>query len=107
MSIFAAFGAAPSNFTVPLTDATVAGSMRVAAGTAVDAAGAAGGSSASFLPHPAKRARPGKTQIAIHFLVFMMGRQLASKFKTHGHSTRGHVQRPYFPRPAPLRWPHA
>ncbi len=32
MSIFAAFGAAPSNLTVPLTVATVAGSIGVAAG---------------------------------------------------------------------------
>ena len=32
MSIFAALGAVPSNFTVPLTVATVAGSMGVAAG---------------------------------------------------------------------------
>src|SRR5271168_2238620 len=34
MSILAAFGAAPSNFTVPLTDAAVAGSIGVAAGAA-------------------------------------------------------------------------
>src|SRR5579863_3388916 len=34
MSIFEALGAAPSNFTVPLTVATVAGSMGVAAGAA-------------------------------------------------------------------------
>src|SRR5580700_604323 len=82
MSIFAAFGAAPSNFTVPLTDAAVAGSMGVAAGPGVDATGAAGCSSASFLPHPANRASPGRTQIAIHFLVFMMSPHLASNLET-------------------------
>src|ERR1700675_1217795 len=83
MSIFAAFGAAPSNFTVPLTDATVAGSIGVAAGPGVDAAGAAGCSSASFLPHPANRASPGRTQIAIHFLVFVISAHLASSLETH------------------------
>jgi hypothetical protein len=73
MSIFAAFGAAPSNFTVPLTDAAVAASIGVAAGAGVAAAGAAGCSSAvSFLPHPAISARLGKTHIASHFLVFML-----------------------------------
>src|SRR2546430_671138 len=53
ISIFAARGAAPSNFTVPLTPAAVAGSIGAAAG----AAGLAGCSSAvSFLPQPASRA---------------------------------------------------
>src|SRR6266849_8963167 len=60
MSIFAAFGGAPSNFTVPLTLAAVAGSIGVAAGAAAGV-GAAGCSSAvSFLPHPATRATPRK-----------------------------------------------
>src|SRR5260370_38698526 len=55
MSILAGFGAAPSNFTVPLMLAAVAGSMGVAAGAAAGL-GAAGCSSAvSFLPHPARR----------------------------------------------------
>src|ERR1700688_195560 len=83
MSILAAFGAAPSNFTVPLTDATVAGSIGVAAGPGVDATGAAGCSSASFLPHPANRASPGRTAITIHFLVFVMSAHLASSLETH------------------------
>src|ERR1700719_63843 len=73
MSILAAFGAAPSNFTVPLTLAAVAGSIGVAAGAA--GLGAAGCSSAvSFLPHPASRITPSKTdklQIAGDFLVFI------------------------------------
>src|SRR5216684_5903329 len=60
MSILAGLGAAPSNFTVPLTLAAVAGSIGVAAGAAAGA-GAAGCSSAvSFLPHPASRATPRK-----------------------------------------------
>src|SRR6266851_6175215 len=60
MSILAGLGAAPSNFTVPLTLAAVAGSIGVAAGAAAGA-GAAGCSSAvSFLPHPACRATPRK-----------------------------------------------
>src|SRR5712692_1770542 len=73
MSILAALGAAPSNFTVPLTLAAVAGSIGVAAG---DAAGAAGCSSAvSFLPHPASRTAPSKTdrlQIASDFFLFIL-----------------------------------
>src|SRR5260370_8280453 len=60
MSILAGLGAAPSNFTVPLTLAAVAGSIGVAAGAAAGA-GAAGCSSAvSFLPHPANRTAPSK-----------------------------------------------
>src|SRR5216683_6602025 len=73
ISILAAFGAAPSNFTVPLTLAAVAGSIGVAAGAA---AGAAGCSSAvSFLPHPARRTTPSQTDrlpIASDFLVFIL-----------------------------------
>src|ERR1700687_897808 len=75
MSILAALGAAPSNFTLPLTLAAVAGSIGVAAGAAAGA-GAAGCSSVdSFLPHPASRtsaSKAGKLQIAIHLLVFML-----------------------------------
>jgi hypothetical protein len=49
MSIFEAFGAAPSNFTVPLMVATVAGSIGVAGVAAgCSAAGLAAGAS-SFL----------------------------------------------------------
>src|SRR5260370_33046026 len=58
MSILAAFGAGPSNFTVPLPLAAMAGSIGAAAGAA---AGAADSSSAvSFLPHPASRVIPVK-----------------------------------------------
>src|SRR5579872_447937 len=80
MSIFAAFGAAPSNFTVPLTEPTVAGSIGVAVGAGVAATEGAGCSS-SFLPHPAIKTRPGKTLIASHFFVFMMSLHLASNLK--------------------------
>src|SRR5580693_5429005 len=90
MSILAAFGAAPSNFTVPLTEPTVAGSMGVAVGAGVAATEGAGCSS-SFLPHPAIKTRPGKTQIASHFLVFMMSPHLASNLKLAQIFTRGHV----------------
>src|SRR5580700_725304 len=94
MSIFAALGAAPSNFTVPLTEAAVAGSMGVAAGPGVDATGAAGCSSASFLPHPANRASPGRTQIAIHFLVFISTPRF--KFRNPQNLTGDHHRRrPY------------
>src|SRR6266851_5504468 len=63
ISILAALGAAPSNFTVPLTLAAVAGSIGAAAGAAAGA-GAAGCSSAvSFLPHPATRATPKRIEM--------------------------------------------
>src|ERR1700756_4710308 len=72
MSILAGFGATPSNFTVPLTLAAVAGWMGVAAGAAAGL-GAAGCSSAvSFLPHPASRTTASETdrlQIASDFLI--------------------------------------
>src|ERR1700676_2826126 len=72
MSILAAFGAAPSNVTVPLTLAAVAGSIGVAAGAAAGL-GAAGCSSAvSFLPHPTHRRRPNKVATATNVLVFML-----------------------------------
>src|SRR5271154_1021513 len=52
MSILAALGAAPSSFTVPLTLATVAGSIGVAAaGAGAAISGAAAGAS-SFLLQP-------------------------------------------------------
>src|SRR6266478_758942 len=74
MSIFAGFGAAPSNFTIPLTLAAVAGSMGAAAGPAVGLA--AGCSSAdSFLPHPARRTIPSKAdrlQIANDCFLFIL-----------------------------------
>ena len=55
MSIFAGFGGAPSNFTVPLTVAAVAGSIG-AAGVVAAGLEAVGCSSAgSFLLHPATK----------------------------------------------------
>src|ERR1700682_3419735 len=73
MSILAGLGDAPSNFTVPLTVAAVAGSIGVDAGPA---AGAAGCSSAvSFLPQPASNTAPSKTdklQITSDLFVFIL-----------------------------------
>src|ERR1700694_666663 len=72
ISILAGLGATPSNFTVPLTVAAVAGSIGVAAGAAAGL-GAAGCSSAvSFLPHPTHRRRPNKVATATNVLVFML-----------------------------------
>jgi hypothetical protein len=74
MSIFAAFGAAPSNFTVPVTVAAVAGSIG-ADGVVAAGVGAAGCSSVvSFLPQPANRASPskaGKQHILSQVLFFI------------------------------------
>jgi hypothetical protein len=74
MSILAGFGAAPSNFTVPLTLAAVAGSMGADAGAAAGL-GAAGCSSAvSFLPHPASKTNPSKIEklpMASDFVLFI------------------------------------
>src|SRR5579864_2141032 len=53
MSIFEAFGAVPSNLTVPLTVAAVAGSMGVAAGAADSAGALLDCSVFSFLLHAA------------------------------------------------------
>src|SRR5712691_11918028 len=56
MSILAALGASPSNFTAPPTLAAVAGSIGVAGAAAGAAAlGVAAGSLLSFLPQPARR----------------------------------------------------
>src|SRR6266403_4361647 len=86
MSILAGLGAAPSNFTVPLTLAAVAGSIGVAAGAAAGA-GAAGCSSAvSFLPHPASRRSPSEAdrlQNAVDDLFFILYLHLSSNLKTH------------------------
>src|SRR5258708_39591193 len=75
MSILAGLGAPPSNFTVPLTLAAVAGSIGVAAGAAAGP-GAAGCSSAvSFLPHPANNTVPSKTDrlpICSDLVVFIL-----------------------------------
>src|SRR5258708_31929494 len=75
MSILAALGASPSNFTVPLMLAAVAGSIGVAGAAAGAAAlGVAAGSLLSFLPQPARRTRPNeaaKPQTAIKVLFFM------------------------------------
>src|SRR5580698_2908972 len=74
MSILAALGAAPSSFTVPLTLATVAGSIGVAVGAAGAAAsGAAAGGASSFLLQPARtKPRQSRPITAIHLFVFMM-----------------------------------
>src|SRR5467141_2562470 len=75
MSILAALGASPSNFTVPLMLAAVAGSIGVAGAAAGAAAlGVAAGSLLSFLPQPARRTRPNeaaKPQTAIKVLFFI------------------------------------
>src|SRR5690242_707918 len=78
MSILAALGAAPSSFTLPLTEATVAGSMGVAAGAgaALDA-GADGCASpgSSFLLQPVRIQKPRRQRrpsIAIGVFLFMM-----------------------------------
>src|SRR5215472_16116212 len=70
MSILAGLGAAPSSFTVPLTRATVAGSMGVAAGAA--AGGLADSPVSSFLLQAAN-SRHNDASITSHVLVrFMM-----------------------------------
>src|SRR5271169_792068 len=76
MSILLALGAAPSSFTVPLTEATVAGSIGVAAGVAL-VAGAEGCASvgSSFLLQPARihrLSRQSKPNIATDAFLFMM-----------------------------------
>src|SRR5579864_9636188 len=62
MSILDGLGAEPSNFTVPLTEPTVAGSMGVAAGAGVADGVAAGCDSlvASFLLQAASNNKPAK-----------------------------------------------
>src|SRR6266851_1327960 len=75
MSILAALGAAPSNFTVPLTLAAVAGSIGVAAGAAAGAEAAGCSSVVSFLPHPASRtsaSEADRLQIASDFFLFIL-----------------------------------
>src|SRR5262252_4244500 len=62
MSIFAGLGAVPSNFTVPLTVAAVAGSIGVGAGAADSDAGAGWDSGVSFLLQPARRRSPRSAQ---------------------------------------------
>src|SRR5579863_1843337 len=64
ISIFEPLGAAPSNFTVPLTVATVAGSMGVAAGVAAgcSADGLEAGAS-SFLLHAASTSKPHRASM--------------------------------------------
>src|ERR1700690_4486143 len=76
ISILEALGAAPSNFTAPLTEATVWGSIGVAAGAAV-VAGAEGCASvgSSFLLQPTsiqKLRRQSTPNIAIEVFLFMM-----------------------------------
>jgi hypothetical protein len=80
MSIVAAFGGAPANFTVPLTLAAVAGSTGVAVAAGV-VTGAAGCSSAvSFLLHPPRRTSPkmqAKPQCVNRVVVVMMSLYLS------------------------------
>src|SRR5262249_4781926 len=75
MSIAAAFGAAPSNFTMPLTAAAVAGSIGVAGAVAAAGAAAAGWSSGvSFLLHPAgnwSKHSAASMQLVIQIVLFM------------------------------------
>src|SRR6202011_1049015 len=74
MSILAALGSAPSNFTVPLTLAAVALSIGVAAGAAEGLGADDCSSAGSFLPHPVSRVTPSKTTrlpTAREFLLFI------------------------------------
>src|SRR5690349_17308576 len=74
MSIVACLGAVPSNFTVPLTVAAVAGSIGVAGAVVAAGLDAAGCSSGvSFLLHPAgKRSKHSASmQLVIQFVLFM------------------------------------
>src|SRR5258708_21299312 len=85
MSILADLGAAPSNFTGPLTGATVAGSIGVDAGAAAGAGAAGCSSVVSFLPHPASRRSPSETdrlQNAVDDLFFILYLHLSSNLKT-------------------------
>src|SRR5579864_1129804 len=71
MSIFAGFGAVPSNFTVPLTVATVAGSIGVAAGAEAAGVSAPGAGASSFLLHAASTS--SAHMLAVNqMVVFMM-----------------------------------
>src|ERR1700730_9039930 len=72
ISILAGLGAMPSNFTVPLTAAAVAGSIGVAAGGGGRLGGGGCSSAVSFLPPPAHRTRPNKVAMATNVLVFML-----------------------------------
>src|ERR1700730_12869528 len=72
ISILAGLGATPSNFTVPLTVAAVAGSIGVAAGAAAGLGAAGCSSPVSFLPHPTDRRSADKVAIATNVLVFML-----------------------------------
>src|SRR5258708_4060097 len=85
MSILADLGAAPSNFTVPLTVATVAGSIGVDAGAAAGG-GAAGCSSLGFFfSPPPRRKRPSGTDKhpkSIDDLFFILYLHLSSNLKT-------------------------
>src|SRR5580700_6461615 len=74
MSILAALGAPPSSFTVPLTLATVAGSIGVAAGAAGAAISGAAAGASSFLLQPARIPKPRHSRVikAIHVFLFIM-----------------------------------
>src|SRR6266851_74532 len=98
MSIMAALGAAPSNFTVPVTVAAVAGSIGVAAGAAAPGAAAGCSSVDSFFPHPARRMSPqrvGKARIAFQIFVFLGG-QHRKLFRNVGEGLpRERLEEPY------------
>jgi hypothetical protein len=87
ISIFDAFGAAPSNFTVPLIVATVAGSMGVAGAAAAgcSAAGFAAGVS-SFLLQAASASNPHNanplTVTVQPVFLFIMSSFLGSAFES-------------------------
>jgi hypothetical protein len=71
MSILAALGAVPSNFTVPLTLATVAGSMGVAAAGAAACSAALEAGASSFLLHAASTKSAHNASVMIVQLVFL------------------------------------
>jgi hypothetical protein len=74
MSIFASLGAGPSNFTVPLTVATVAGSIGVAAGAAAGCSAMELEGCSSFLLHAdanSKKHNASTLTVIIVQLVFL------------------------------------
>jgi len=75
MSIFAGFGGAPSNFTVPLTVAAVAGSIGATGVVAVGLEAVGCSSAGSFLLHPTSKSmamRAMNTGIVLAVFFFML-----------------------------------
>src|SRR5260370_35295142 len=95
MSIMAALGAAPSNFTTPMIVAAVAGSIGVAgAAGAAAMLGAGCSSELSFLPQPARRTSPNKTAnlqtaVVVFVFIFLLHLSLNLKFQTKFKSYSG------------------